>query len=80
MHELGVLRHALKTVCDIAEKHNIKCIKFITLEVGEASSVVPAFLKKLFPVAIESVPLFSNAQLRIVRAPGNGLIIKEIGY
>ena len=80
MHELGVLCHAVKTVSEIAEKNKIKCIKFMTLEVGESSSFVPAFLEKLFPVATENFPLLKNAQLRIRMAPGNGLIIKEIGY
>ena len=80
MHELGVLCHAVKTVSEIAEKNKIKCIKFMTLEVGESSSFVPAFLEKLFPVAIENYPLLKKAQLRIQMAPGSGLIIKEIGY
>lgn len=80
MHELGVLCHAVKTVSEIAEKHGLKRIKFMTLEVGEQSSFVPVFFEKLFPVAIENFPLLKKTQLRIVTAPGNGLIIKEIGY
>ena len=80
MHELGVLKHALKSVSDIALKNNIEKIKFITLEVGENSSFVPIFFEKLFPVAVEDYPLFSDSKLKIQMVPGNGLIIKEIGY
>ncbi len=80
MHELGVLRNAVKTVADVAEKNNIKKIKFITLEMGEESSFVPVFFEKLFPVAIDGLPLFDGAQLKLETVPGKSLIIKEIGY
>ena len=80
MHELGVLRHAVKTVTAIAEKNNIKKIKHITLEVGRESDFVPMFLEKLFPVATDGFPLMKGAQLRLEMVPGRGLQIKEIGY
>lgn len=80
MHELGVLKHAVKTVENVAKNNGINKIKFITLEVGKDSSFVPIFFEKLFPVAIEGITLFNNAILKIEMADGNGLIIKEIGY
>ena len=80
MHELGVLNNAVKTVADVAQKNNIKKIKFITLEMGEESSFVPVFFEKLFPVAIDGLPLFDGAQLKLEIVPGKSLIIKEIGY
>lgn len=80
MHELGVLRNAVATVSEIAEKNGIRRIQYITLEIGTDSTYVPTFFTKLFPVAIENLPLFQDAQLRMVSAPGRGLIIKEIGY
>lgn len=80
MHELGVLKHALKQVEQVAVNNNIESVKFITLEVGTNSSFVPIFFEKLFPVAIEDYPLFENAKLKIEIASGKGLIIKEIGY
>jgi len=80
MHELGVLRHAVKTVAGIAEKNNIKKIKHITLEVGRESDFVPMFLEKLFPAAVDGFPLMQSAQLRLEMVPGRGLQIKEIGY
>lgn len=80
MHELGVLRHTVKTVSEIARKNNIKSIKFVTLEVGSESTYVPMFFHKLYPVAIEHFPVLQGSQLKTVTVPGRGLTIKEIGY
>ncbi len=80
MHELGVLVEAVKTVDRIARENKIKRIKHMTLEVGDDSGYVPLFFEKLFPIAIEQFPVMKKAQLRIEKAPGKGLLIKEIGY
>lgn len=80
MHELGVLRNAVKTVTQIAQKNNIKRIKFITLQMGNASSFVPVFFEKLFPAAIDGLPLFEGAELKLETVPGKSLVIKDIGY
>lgn len=80
MHELGVLKHALKQVEQVAVRNNIERIKFVTLEVGTDSSFVPIFFEKLFPVAIDGIKLFENAKLNIEMTNGKNLIIKEIGY
>ena len=80
MHELGVLKNAIKTVTSTAEKHAISQIKFITLEIGADSTFVPVFFEKLFPVAIDGLELFRDAELKLQVVPGKGLIIKEIGY
>lgn len=80
MHELGVLKNAVKTVANVAVQNRIERIKFITLEVGEQSSFVPVFFEKLYPVAIDSLPLFEGSVLRLITVPGTSLVIKEIGY
>ena len=80
MHELGVLYQAVKTVDRIAAEHCIRQVKFITLEVGEASGYVPLFFEKLFPVATDPFASMKGAQLRIQMAPGRGLSIKDLGY
>lgn len=80
MHELGVLRQIIKTVNNVAKENRIKKIKHITIEVGEISGVVPYYLKKLYPVAIDAFPMLKKAELRIQMIDGSGLIIKEIGY
>ena len=80
MHELGVLCQVVKKVNHIAEENKNQHIKHITLEVGEASSFVPIFLEKLFPVAVENFPAFQKCELKIEKATGKSLIIKDIGY
>ena len=80
MHELGILYQTVRTVSRVAEENRIQKVKHITLAVGTESTYVPAFLEKLFPLAIDREPLMKNAQLRIEMVPGNGLLIKEIGY
>lgn len=80
MHELGVLRHIVRTVDGIAEKNKIRRVKHITLEVGEESGYVPFYLEKLFPIAVDAHPVMQGARLNICMAPGKGLLIREIGY
>lgn len=80
MHELGILNHVVRTVDRIAKENSIEKIDHITLEVGEASGCVPAFLEKLFPVAIENNQVMKESELKIVMAEGKGMSIKDIGY
>ena len=80
MHELGILRQVVRTVVRIAEERRIRSVAHITLEVGMESGCVPAYLEKLFPLAVDSVPLLKDAQLRIEMVPGRVFLVKEIGY
>lgn len=80
MHELGVLRHIVRTVDKVAEENHIKKVKYITLEVGEESGYLPYFLEKLFPVAVEYAPRIREAKLKLLNVPGRGLQIKDFGY
>ncbi|MBR5536412.1 MAG: hydrogenase maturation nickel metallochaperone HypA [Clostridia bacterium] len=80
MHELGVLRHIVKTVSRLTEQHHIARVSYIELEVGEASGFVPQYLTRLFPVAADQCPALQGAELRLSAVPGRGLVIKEIGY
>ena len=80
MHELGVLMATVKTVSKIAEQNNINKVKHITLEVGEESGYVPLYLRKLFPVAVDSFTALREAELKLQMTPGKNLQIKDIGY
>ena len=80
MHELGILRQVVKVVKQAADKNRIKGVKHITLEVGEASGIVPDYMKKLFPVAVDALPLLRDTELRICMVGGRGLVIRDIGY
>ena len=80
MHELGILRQILKTVNRVAEDKIIPRVKHIVVEVGDASGVVPQYLMKLYPVAVETYSALKNAELKILVVSGRRLVIKEIGY
>ena len=80
MHELGVLYRALEQVNKIAQSNHIKKLKQITLEIGDASGYVPAFLYKLYPIAKERFPIIAQAELIIKTIPGRGFTICEIAY
>jgi len=80
MHELGVLNHAVRLVQKTAEENHIREIKYITLEIGETSGYVPLFFKKLFPVAVDGIPMFHKTEFHMEIVSGNGLTVKEIGY
>ncbi len=80
MHELGVLLQIVKTVDRIANEERIDKVRYIAVEVGEESGFVPMYLGKLFPIAVDSFPMLKKTQLKITTVPGEGLIIKEIGY
>ena len=80
MHELGVLRHIVRTVAKVAKENQIEKVKFITLEVGTESSYLPYYLNKLFPIAIEYYPEIGKPELKLIQVPGRGLQIKELGY
>ncbi len=80
MHELGVLYQIVKKVSKIADQNSIHSIKHITLEVGTESDYVPAFLQKLFPIAVDRIPMMQNTELKLEFVSGKQLVIKEIGY
>ena len=77
MHELGILRQIVRVVERAANQSIIQSVKFITLEVGNESGIVPYYMRKLFPVAVDSVPLLRNTELHIRIVHGNGLVIKR---
>jgi hydrogenase nickel incorporation protein HypA/HybF len=80
VHELGILYQAIRTVDRIAGEQKIRQVRHITLDVGTESTFVPAYLEKLFPLAIDRTPVLKDAQLRLRTVPGQGLTISEIGY
>ena len=80
MHELGILRHVVKTVSRISQLNEIEKVRYITLEVGKTSGFVPYYLNKLFPIATDAYSIMRDAVLRIEMVDGDGLVIKDIGY
>lgn len=73
MHELGIVLSIADKVMEIAEANQLTEIKAITMQIGEISSVIPDYLKKCFPAAVERSPLFENTELKIEILPARYL-------
>ena len=80
MHELGILRHIVGIVEQVANKNMIKTINNIMLEVGADSGIVPLYLNKLFPIVAEAFPVLKNAELVVYTVAGRDVIIRGIRY
>lgn len=72
MHELGVLIEIVKQVEQIAAENEVNKIESLVLQIGELSSMVPHYMKKLYPAAIEGTVL-EDSTLEIEVIPANGL-------
>ncbi len=72
MHELGVLIEIVKQVEQIATENEVDQIEALVLQIGELSSMVPHYMKKLYPAAVEGT-ILENSTLEIEVIPANGL-------
>ena len=71
MHELGVLIEIVKQVEQIAAENEVDKIETLVLQIGELSSMVPHYLKKLYPAAIEGTVLKdSSLEIEVILANG----------
>lgn len=69
MHELGVVIQVVKQVEAFAEEQGVADIEELVLQVGELSSMVPAYIEQVYPIAVENSVL-KNTKLRIETSPG----------
>lgn len=71
MHELGVIIEVVKQVEKFAREEDITKIETLILQIGELSSMIPKYMKSLYPAAIEGT-ILENSKLEIEVIPGNG--------
>lgn len=71
MHELGILMEVIRTVEKFAAENRIKRIEALVLQIGEISSVIPEYMEKVYPTAVEG-SLLETADLKIEILPANG--------
>ena len=53
MHELGILMEIVKTVEKFAVENQVDTIETLVLQIGEISSVIPEYMKKVYSAAVE---------------------------
>lgn len=74
MHELGVLLQVVRQVESVARKNQVSHIEKVVLQVGEMSSMIPKYMYKLYPMAIEG-SLLENSTLDIEILPANAICL-----
>ena len=73
MHEIGMLYQIAETVSRVAAENKIDRVKFISIDVGELSGVIPELFERTFLIVAESFPLLKDSELKINIVPGEGL-------
>lgn len=74
MHELGVVIEVAKTVERFVEKNNLTVVDKIVLQIGEFSSMIPRYVEKCYPAAVDGTFL-EKTKLEIEILPGNGFCL-----
>ena len=67
MHELGIVKHVIKTLHDVADENNVRHIGSVTLEIGEVSGVILDQLVDCWNYFREKDDLVKGAPLFIER-------------
>ena len=69
MHELGIVKHVIRTLEEVAEENNVNHIGSVTLEIGEVSGVVPLQLLDCWDYFRVKSELVKTAELLIETIP-----------
>ncbi|MDV4151747.1 hydrogenase maturation nickel metallochaperone HypA [Clostridium sp. AL.422] len=72
MHEIGVLIEVVKSVEKFAKVNNVQKIETLVLQIGELSSMIPKYMKILYPASIEGT-ILEGSKLEIEILPANAL-------
>jgi len=72
MHEIGVLVEVVKSVEKFAKENDVEKIETLILQIGELSSMIPKYMKDLYPMAIEGT-ILKDSELEIEILPANAL-------
>lgn len=72
MHELGVVMEVIQTVEKFAANNALTKIDTLVLQIGELSSMIPAYIEACYPAAVDGT-MMENTKLVIEVLPGNGI-------
>lgn len=88
MHELGVVREAIRTVDAFADENGIQEIDTIVLLIGDLSLVIPEYVENLYPAVVEGTK-YEKTKLKIEVEEGRAVcrrckrafeVVKNEGY
>ena len=77
MHELGIMYYVVEQVLRSVKGNQLCEVEAIVLQVGKQSAVVPKYLKRCYPAAVDGTMLEHTA-LEIELLEGAEFLIKEI--
>ena len=72
MHELGVVIQVVKSVEKVVLENNLSKVDKIVLQIGEASSMIPKYVKDCYPAAVDGTKL-EDTKLEIEILPANAM-------
>jgi hydrogenase nickel incorporation protein HypA/HybF len=72
VHELGIIIEIVKSVELFARQNAVSKIDTLVLQIGELSSIVPAYIESCYPVAVDKTFL-QDTKLKIEIIPGNAM-------
>ena len=65
MHELGIVFHIIKSVEEIGAQNELTKVSSVTLEIGEVSGIVPAYLTDCWKWAAAKSELLAGSELKV---------------
>lgn len=72
MHELGVVIEVIKTIEKIAKEQQLTKIDTVVLQIGELSSMIPMYVEKCYPAAVDGT-ILHDTKLKIEVLPANAI-------
>ena len=71
MHELGFAVEIVHAVEDIMDENKLTKVEKIVLTIGEATGIVPSYMKYCFPAAVDKTRLEGvELEIEFIRAKG----------
>ena len=68
MHELAITENIIKIASEEAEKHRVKKVMEIRIEVGELTGLIPACIQHYFDIVSKGTPV-EGAKLVVKKLP-----------
>lgn len=69
MHELGIVFHIVKTVEDVAVENNAAKVNKVVLQIGEVSTIIPAYLTDCWNWKCSKSEIMNGCKLEIEQIP-----------
>lgn len=69
MHELGIVFYIIKDVKKVAEENHARHISKVVMNIGEVSTVIPAYLTDCWDWAVKKEDVLAGCRLEVITTP-----------